>query len=58
MAEHPHLAYRSKYVPQTPDAQTGILFNQKKYDSVYSKDIKGIVKQAYPDIQEENDNEA
>ena len=56
--ELPHLANISQFIPQTPDGQTGLLINQKLYDNVFSKDIKGNVKQAYPDIQEENDNEA
>ena len=35
-----------------------MLILQKKHDNVYSKDIEGNVKQTYPDINEENDNEA
>ena len=48
----------SKYGKHPPDAQTGMLIVQKNYGNVYSKDIEGNVKQTYPDINEENDNEA
>ena len=56
--EFQHLDNHSKHGKHPPDMQTGLLINQKKHDNVYSKDPNGNVKQAYPDINEENDNEA
>ena len=58
MVEVPHLHNLSKYGENPAHIQTGFIINQKLYDNVFWEEAMGIVAQAYPDIDEENDNEA